>query len=1136
MRSGKRGWWILILAAAAMLLAPAFADTDGAVRDVLKTMTGPNGVTNPRITTTPEGYLRFLGAPLGNSFQPSSAAKKAGSQEATAKTFLSDHRSAFGIDANASFTRDRVQSLNALTTIRLNQLYKGIPVFGAQVTIQLKPDGGVTTVSSDVMRDAPRVYSGGLSLAPTLNAAEAKLAAAAILGEDNPGRSFDTSEPVLSIFMPYVIGATGQARLVYIVEVTSLGTGMPVDEQVLVDAHNGSAAYRISMIHDSKFRIIIDGESIPANFGSIARFENDGPSGIQDVDDVYDYLGDTYDFYFNHHDRDSFDDQGGILEAVVRHCPDFYSCPMVNAFWRGGERRMYFGDLYTADDVVSHELTHGVTQLTSGLIYANESGALNESFSDVWGEFIDLENGRGTDTAETRWLHGEDLPNGHNRNMKDPNERFDPDTYQGDFWMFDPFIDNGGVHINSGVSNKLSYLLTDGDTFKGYVIDPMGIDTVADLYYTCQTQLLNMGSDYLDFGLAMLTAADILGLSSDERDNIAKGLFATEIIKLEIEPLRHFRATGRSGDGRVALTWRGPSDGDFTGVDIVRNTTRFPNNSTDGTVIASITDTDVERFVDTPGVGAGTDVYYGIFARPGSFPVNLPKYARATVGVDVDFFSQSFTDGTDLAYSQLTFVPTGPVPISGPAVQKPEDFFNYTTYAAHASSDSKIAPNFDGTLPVEKVDFFELPMADDGTVQFTSQIPIPFFGRLVSNFILSSNGFLSEVTQQYLPDSLGATTSLESHFAMPRISFLYSDLNPKSGGEVWARFMDDRIAVTFEDVPSFDSSDVGQPGQNFTNTVQCELFYGGQIRFTYLDLTAERAIVGISDGNGVPLDVDDVLANSGQLDPKETNLNELPEQAAIELQPIPIQYVEPGTLVQFTAVATSTQGAPTYSKIAAPFDLGLGAMDGTLNATTGEFEWNTDGLSDGAYGMILCASAGDASSCQIVAAILTSATENPVASNLTLAPNAPRDSDNLVASYTYSQSANLIEGPTVIYWLKNNAIVPAYTNFLVLPDAVTKVGDSWSFQVLPATVPVGSYGDQLIYLYGDVKRSKVVTIQPDLKVDTNGDGKVNSVDLQLVVGGLLGTPGTGIDPDVNGDGSEDAADVQTTINYILEKR
>jgi hypothetical protein len=94
----------------------------------------------------------------------------------------------------------------------------------------------------------------------------------------------------------------------------------------------------------------------------------------------------------------------------------------------------------------------------------------------------------------------------------------------------------------------------------------------------------------------------------------------------------------------------------------------------------------------------------------------------------------------------------------------------------------------------------------------------------------------------------------------------------------------------------------------------------------------------------------------------------------------------------------------------------------------------------------------------------------------------------------------------------------------------------WYFQVLPSTVPIGSYGGQPLYLWGAPAFSKAVTIQADMKLDTNGDGKVNSVDVQLVVGGLLGTAGPGIDPDVNGDGKEDASDIQTTINYILEKR
>ena len=90
--------------------------------------------------------------------------------------------------------------------------------------------------------------------------------------------------------------------------------------------------------------------------------------------------------------------------------------------------------------------------------------------------------------------------------------------------------------------------------------------------------------------------------------------------------------------------------------------------------------------------------------------------------------------------------------------------------------------------------------------------------------------------------------------------------------------------------------------------------------------------------------------------------------------------------------------------------------------------------------------------------------------------------------------------------------------------------------MLPVTIAVASIGFTEVYLYGDPVVSEGVFVEPELKVDANRDGKVNSVDLQLVVGGLLGTSAPGVDPDVNGDGSEDAADVQTTINYILEKR
>ncbi len=88
------------------------------------------------------------------------------------------------------------------------------------------------------------------------------------------------------------------------------------------------------------------------------------------------------------------------LKSTVRYCEPFKPCPYQNAFWDG--RQMTYGEGFAADDVVAHELAHGVTEHESNLLYWYQSGAINESLSDVFGELMDLENGRGTDTAAAR--------------------------------------------------------------------------------------------------------------------------------------------------------------------------------------------------------------------------------------------------------------------------------------------------------------------------------------------------------------------------------------------------------------------------------------------------------------------------------------------------------------------------------------------------------------------------------------------------------------------------------------------------------------------------------------------------------------------------------------------------------------
>jgi len=1121
---------------AAIFSAGAYAQdgTQEAVRSVLKTMRGSNTLSAPHTTTTSEGYLKFIGAPVGNAFHPSSQAKAAGDAPAVAKSFLAEHGRAFGIQNDGvGFTTDRVLTNNAKTYVRLNQVYNGVPIFGAQVTVQMQPDGGIVAVLSDIMRDAGRVYSGAISLTPSITPNQARSAAIDAMLQNRPDQTFEANAALLNLYVPYVLGAVGQARLVYIIETYSTGAGMPADERILIDAHSGATVIRIPMILHAKNRTIYDAANVPGvDPGTLQRSEGDGPSSITDVDQAYDFYGDTYDFYFNEHNRDSIDNAGMTLDATTRYCPSSFNCPYANAFWREIESRMFFGDGFVVDDVVSHELTHGVTTNESGLIYFMESGAINESLSDIWGEFVDLTNGKGLDTPGVRWLMGEEVPGGAIRDMQHPNAFFCPDTYKGPFWIYDPNFDLGGVHINSGVSNKVCYLLTDGDTFNGFDVQPIGLQTVADLFYECQTNLLNQSSDYSDYGDALLLAGNNIGLGQVEIGQIANALYATRIKEFEGLPLRDFRGAGASGDLRIALTWRNPTEGTYTGVDIVRKTSGFPQNAADGVLVASTTTE--ESFVDTPGGGVGTDLYYGIFPRPGTFVGNQPLFARATIGVDVDYLTESYSDGSDMAFAQITFVPTGPVPVTGGAVEKPDVYFNYTTYAAHVSTDSKISPLFDGNLPVAREDAYSIAMGDDTEFTFDSPVPIPFFGRFLNSLTLSSNGFIAAAASQY--DTMPSPSpTLEDHFADPRISFLYSDLDPRSGGKIWARFLDDRIAITFEDVPSFDVKGSTQPGEEYGNTVQCELFFGGQIRFTYLGLTAERAIIGLSDGNGVPVDALDVLAGNTP-NTAITDLNSLPPSIPLELQPVPVQYIAPGDVVAFTATALTNQGAPVYSMIQLPNGLGVGAMNGaTLDSATGQFNWNSGAASPGVYGMILCATAGQYSSCQTVGVVVTALDVLPRAEGIEISPDEPRDSQTLVLDYNYVHPS-LPEGPTVIYWMKNGAVIPAFTNSLTLPGEATAPGDLWTCQVLPTTIAVGTYFTQNIYLRGDVVQAPAVTILPDLKVDTNNDGKVNSVDVQLVVQGLLGTGSPTVDADVNGDGNEDAADIQETVNYILKRK
>jgi Zn-dependent metalloprotease len=232
---------------------------------------------------------------------------------------------------------------------------------------------------------------------------------------------------------------------------------------------NVVGAVNFAVSPGEKRRTIFDAKSTEQLPGTLVRGEGDPPSNDIAVDEAYDGAGATYDLYYEVFERNSIDDKGLRLDSTVH-----YGVKYDNAFWNGDQ--MVYGDgdgeifqrFTKCIDVIGHELTHGVTQYEAGLQYYGESGAINESFSDVFGSLVKQWVKKQT-AQEADWIIGEgiftDKVNGVGiRSMKAPGTAYDDpvlgkdpqpahmnDKYTG-------FEDNGGVHINSGIPNYAFYL------------------------------------------------------------------------------------------------------------------------------------------------------------------------------------------------------------------------------------------------------------------------------------------------------------------------------------------------------------------------------------------------------------------------------------------------------------------------------------------------------------------------------------------------------------------------------------------------------------------------------------------------------------------------------------------------------
>jgi bacillolysin len=349
---------------------------------------------------------------------------------------------------------------------------------------------------------------------------------------------------------------------------------------VYIDALNGNKLFRTSILYHNQgsgsslysSQVLIETSALPE--GVFSLIDNLRGNGIYTYDsgnrdnlntkqiistsnltwsgsevDVHWGTERVYDYWKILHNRRSYNDLDSPIFNHVHYRPN----PAVgydNAAWIGNGA--IFGDgrapapggkgPFVSLDVCAHEIGHGICQTTADLIYERESGALNEGFSDIWAAAIEawadpLEMDA---RSKERWLIGEELSSLPSRNMQNPKERMQPDTYLGEFWRPttlgdcpDPndTNDNCGVHYNSGVLNHWFYLLSAGgsgmnDNFNSYSLPGIGMDRAARIAYLTELTLTN-NATYSNCMAASISAAKTLfGDCSTEFKNVVRAWYA----------------------------------------------------------------------------------------------------------------------------------------------------------------------------------------------------------------------------------------------------------------------------------------------------------------------------------------------------------------------------------------------------------------------------------------------------------------------------------------------------------------------------------------------------------------------------------------------------------------------------------
>lgn len=242
----------------------------------------------------------------------------------------------------------------------------------------------------------------------------------------------------------------------------------------------------------------------------------------------------AYDYWLNIHGQNGFDGNGGkFVNYVKADLQQWGFQSQDNAFWNGSfvtyGNGSYLFDAVTSIDFVGHEFGHGLSDYSANFVYANESGAIDEGLSDIWGACIE----NYATTSKSTWVYAEDITElspYYYRSMSNPNSGFvpQPDTYGGTHWQSQvsctplPNNDSCGVHTNSGVMNFWFYLLSVGgsgtnDNSHSYNVAGVGIDDAAAIVFRAETEYMTANTNFANARTYTIQAAqDIFGNCSPE--------------------------------------------------------------------------------------------------------------------------------------------------------------------------------------------------------------------------------------------------------------------------------------------------------------------------------------------------------------------------------------------------------------------------------------------------------------------------------------------------------------------------------------------------------------------------------------------------------------------------------------------